>query len=483
MIVRRGSAPAKVALAVALLLGPAVKSQPVAEGAPAAPTFGSTIDRFAAYVGQTTCDPTAKPGALALRDLLERTYPATTPFGIGRDCAVGGQSEHKEGRAHDWGVNAYDPTQKAMAEDLLTWLLATDRHGNVNAMARRLGLMYVIWNSRIWKSYGTNRGWQPYSGSSPHTDHVHFSMSWDGAYARTSWYTTSPLPPMTIPGGNGVASSPDAAAVRGSARADFVVKGTDGLVYLNTWNGSSWSGYRGLGAPTRSGIRGDPAVVSWAPGRLDVFVRGVDDKLWQRFSTNGGDSWSGWSKPVGDQGILASGPDVAAWASNRIDVFVRGTDGQLYQRTWDGASWGGSWLARGGFLSGDPTVVSWGTGRLDVFARGGDGKLWQTFTDSSAWSGWFRPGGTEPGNLAAPDGNGSGVVDAASWGRGHVSVFVRSTDSQVWETRYQDGWSAWARSAPGDIVRGGPGATSRGDGRLDVFVRAADGSTHQYLPR
>ncbi len=284
--------------------------------------------------------------------------------------------------------------------------------------------------------------------------------------------------PMVMPGGNGVGSSPDAAALRGSPRADFVVKGTDGFVYLNTWNGSSWSGYRPLGAPTSAGIRSDPAVVSWGPGRLDVFVRGVDDKLWQRFSTNGGANWSGWFKPLGNQGILASGPDVAARAVDRVDVFVRGVDGQLFQRTWDGASWGGSWLARGGILSGDPTVVSWGPGRLDVFARGTDGKLWQTFTESSTWSGWFHPAGTYPGRLAAPDGFGSGVLDAASWGPGHVSVFVRSVDNQIWETRYQGGWSAWSRPVA-DTVRGGPGVTSRGVGKLDVFARALDGSTHQ----
>ena len=27
----------------------------------------------------------------------------------------------------------------------------------------------------------------------PHTDHIHFSFSWDGAYARTSWWTGKAL--------------------------------------------------------------------------------------------------------------------------------------------------------------------------------------------------------------------------------------------------------------------------------------------------
>ncbi len=158
MMLRRRSALAKVALAATLLVGPLVTISRLAEAAPASPVFGAAIDAFAAYDGQDTCDPTAKPGAVALRDLLEQTYPVTSALGIGRDCNVGGTSEHKEGRAYDWGVNAFDPAQKAMAEDLLAWLLATDAHGNVNAMARRLGIMYMIWNRQIWKSYGTNRG-------------------------------------------------------------------------------------------------------------------------------------------------------------------------------------------------------------------------------------------------------------------------------------------------------------------------------------
>ncbi len=179
---------------MSVLAGGLALSATGARAAPATPQFGPAIDSLAAYVGQTTCDPTPKPGAIALRDLLEATYPATTPIAIGRDCSIGGTSEHKEGRAYDWGVNAFDPAQKAMATDLLTWLLATDAYGNVNAMARRLGIMYVIWNRQVWKSYGTNRGWQTYTGANPHTDHVHFSLSWDGANARTSWYTAAPKP-------------------------------------------------------------------------------------------------------------------------------------------------------------------------------------------------------------------------------------------------------------------------------------------------
>jgi len=41
----------------------------------------------------------------------------------------------------------------------MTWLLAPDQHGNQAAMARRLGIMYVIWDAKVWKSYQAGRGW------------------------------------------------------------------------------------------------------------------------------------------------------------------------------------------------------------------------------------------------------------------------------------------------------------------------------------
>nr|WP_238338382.1 peptidoglycan-binding protein [Pedococcus badiiscoriae] len=41
----------------------------------------------------------------------------------------------------------------------------------------------------MWRAYDPARGWATYTGSVPHTDHIHFSFSWDGAYGHTSWWT------------------------------------------------------------------------------------------------------------------------------------------------------------------------------------------------------------------------------------------------------------------------------------------------------
>ncbi|TAL14599.1 MAG: hypothetical protein EPN99_14120 [Frankiales bacterium] len=164
--------------------------------APAAPRPGGFappsvdgIDPYAAYDPQRACDPVAKPGTVALRDLLLGTHPGTRSLGISRTCTARGTSEHKEGRAVDWGVRVDRPRERAAAEGVLQQLLATDSAGHRHALARRLGVMYLIWDRQIWSSYSAERGWRAYGGANAHTDHVHISLSWDGAMGRTSYWS------------------------------------------------------------------------------------------------------------------------------------------------------------------------------------------------------------------------------------------------------------------------------------------------------
>ena len=169
--------------------------------APATPTFPSSIEPYPVYDGQSTCSPTAKPGTVAFRDMLLRAYPGSLDYGIVRACNVGGTSEHKEGRAFDWGMNANSATDRARVDDLMRWLLATDQYGNRHANARRLGIMYIIWNHRMLRMYRIDSGWQPYSGPNPHTDHVHFSLTRAGGNKQTSFWQggTAPPPPPPPP--------------------------------------------------------------------------------------------------------------------------------------------------------------------------------------------------------------------------------------------------------------------------------------------
>jgi peptidoglycan hydrolase-like protein with peptidoglycan-binding domain len=169
--------------------------------APAAPTgLPTAIESLASYVPANSCDPHAKPGATALGDLLRATYPSSS-YGIDRTCGTDPlpTSEHYDGRAIDWFVNVNDATQKAEAGAVIKWLFAKDAAGNPYANARRLGVMYLIWNNKIWGSYRASEGWRPYSNCATataaandtrcHRDHVHISLSWEGAMGHTSFWT------------------------------------------------------------------------------------------------------------------------------------------------------------------------------------------------------------------------------------------------------------------------------------------------------
>ena len=170
----------------------------VPEGLPTA------VDPLPNYQGQGICDPAAKKGTQAFADLIKATYGSLAySVWIPRDCSIGGRSEHKEGRALDWMINRRVKVERKTAEAFIDWLLATDENGNEFAMARRLGVMYIGWDDRIWESY--RQGWSELKGcfSTPepgydnycHRNHIHISLSWDGAAGQTSFWGGPATPP------------------------------------------------------------------------------------------------------------------------------------------------------------------------------------------------------------------------------------------------------------------------------------------------
>ena len=178
---------------------------------PTNPNLPRALDIASPYLPQTVCDPVAKPGVTAFARLMSRHYEEFN-YGISRSCNAG-LTEHSEGRALDWMLNKNNPDERAVADAVVRWLVAPDASGQPGAMARRFGVMYIIWDRRIWGTYSMNEGWRPYYGSSPHTDHIHFSFSWDGAMQRTSWWTGKAWTSVTsTPGGTAstVPVTPDA---------------------------------------------------------------------------------------------------------------------------------------------------------------------------------------------------------------------------------------------------------------------------------
>ncbi|MDQ1626259.1 MAG: hypothetical protein QOI54_3 [Actinomycetota bacterium] len=203
---------AAVFVVVLALLAAALPAQAAAIQAGRA-RYAAAIEPLAGYQPQTMCSPTAKPGVADFSRRLLKAFPSTRSLGIVRACSAGGRSEHKEGRAFDWGVSARSAADRARVARVVAWLTRPDVYGNRFAMARRLGIQYVIWNHKIWGTYAATSGWRRYTGANPHTDHVHFSFTWAGARRATSFWTgkvgnvvaaplpTTPAPRVPVPPG------------------------------------------------------------------------------------------------------------------------------------------------------------------------------------------------------------------------------------------------------------------------------------------
>jgi hypothetical protein len=112
------------------------------------------------------------PGAVAVRDHWRKAtglkdkgiYNCRPPRG-----SQSGWSLHAEGRAVDLAADALFRAECDTADRYCRFLID---------ISERIGCQYIIWNWRSWRS---GRGWQPYSGASAHTDHIHVELNRDGA--------------------------------------------------------------------------------------------------------------------------------------------------------------------------------------------------------------------------------------------------------------------------------------------------------------
>jgi hypothetical protein len=208
---------ASLVLLSSLLLGTLTSASADETGASARGTVTSSapyvmpLEPYAGYQPQTTCRRKPKPGVLLLADWLVARgggYGAIT-----RPCAGSSTSEHKESRAFDWVLDATSETDQALAAALLDELLAPDDTGEPSALARRMGIMYVIWDDQMYASYDgfvakryLSSGCRNRRTCSPtlrHRDHMHLSLTRKGAKGVTSWYAAQAAltvaPPTVAP--------------------------------------------------------------------------------------------------------------------------------------------------------------------------------------------------------------------------------------------------------------------------------------------
>ena len=168
-------------------------------GLSAAAPAAAGIEDYASYEAPRTCHPEPRPGTVVLGHWVARKYGGGY-VGYGRACSRkdGPTSEHQTGRAFDWSLDATRRRDRRTAREFLARIFAPDGRGNEDALARRMGVMYLIWDDRMYPAWTGFRP-EPYlssgcktrrkcSATLRHRDHVHVSLSRQGARGVTSWY-------------------------------------------------------------------------------------------------------------------------------------------------------------------------------------------------------------------------------------------------------------------------------------------------------
>lgn len=134
------------------------------------------------------------PGAVALRDWIlanhgDGTFRSAGIYNYRPVRGATSPSLHGEGRAVDIGVTrSADPAGGRLAAAL-------------RADHADIGVQSIIWNRQIWSCHRDWEGWRRYSGSDPHTSHLHVELNPEAAAGLTPAILATELggtAPMTL---------------------------------------------------------------------------------------------------------------------------------------------------------------------------------------------------------------------------------------------------------------------------------------------
>ncbi len=153
------------------------------------------------YDPATRCSKKPKPGMTALINWLGDNAKGVF-WGTYR-CEKWGRksaSLHAEGRAVDWHLDVDVPADRREATRLIALLLAPDKLGRPQALARRMGVEEIIWDCGYWaqgmtsfskysvcfNKHGKRR--KRVNKTAAHRDHIHFGLTKRGAAGRTTFW-------------------------------------------------------------------------------------------------------------------------------------------------------------------------------------------------------------------------------------------------------------------------------------------------------
>src|ERR1041385_8096173 len=170
--------------------------------------------------------------------------------------------------------------------------------------------------------------------------------------------------------------------------------------------------------------QGGVAATSWSTTRVDVFVNSSNQTIWHRACNSGSctpSQWTQWdNNPGGPPGGAIGRPGAVSMSNGRIDLFVLGTNNIVWQRTYLPSLGWQPWSNLSCCLASAPVATSWDSNSLDIWAKGTDGNIWhracrnlsQNCIGDGAFSTWEDSPGAPPVGIASayPD------PGAAMWG-------------------------------------------------------------------
>ncbi|MFH9087912.1 glycoside hydrolase family 27 protein [Streptomyces sp. NPDC017673] len=260
-------------------------------------------------------------------------------------------------------------------------------------------------------------------------------------------------------------ASASPAVVRDGDTLTTFFRGPGGTLVQHTADGTGPARTRDLAGPAGGRILGQPAAYASAGGRIDVFVRGTDDRAYRRVFSGG--RWGDW-QDLG--GRLTDAPTVAFTDPAHWILVARGGDGSVVQRG-PSSGWSSLGVPGGRPVYGRPSAAVDADGRVHVAVRAAADDIWTSSRDGSGqWSAWSSLGGTVSGSPTLVT-----VGDA-------VVLYARAGDCTLWQQRYEGGaWRGWTKRQefPSAAFDGSLGAVAGPDGSVDAVFRGVDGYVHR----